>query len=330
MMNKTEYLNPTHDGPMMSWVLNQRCNFTCDYCFYTKNYLSKEHPDCGRYSPGHITDCFDRTNKQWWIYMNGGEPFLYPDFIDLCNQLTQNHYISINTNLSTSNCLEFAERINPKNVYSIEASLHISEREKRTGLAKYLKYFLNFHDKGFPIQVVYVTYPELLDRIEEDIKMLKGEGIQFINLKIFRGYFKSKFYPKAYSNEERELIARFALDKNEIDIMEKSHSFFGKSCKAGYDFFVMDAAGDVRRCSSSVKSYGNFFENSFTYDNSPRPCPFLICGCPIEGINRTSKKRNSLFSISKEFFREGPDYFIKKARPSKIIKYIKKRYDIGQ
>jgi MoaA/NifB/PqqE/SkfB family radical SAM enzyme len=328
-MNKVQYIDPQHSGPMMTWVLNHRCNFTCEYCFYTIEHLSKEHPDCGKYSPEHIAQCFDKTEKEWYIYLNGGEPFLFPKFVEMCSHLTRNHYISINTNVSTSNCLDFADRINPEKVYSIEASLHILEREKRNNLKKYIKYFLNFQEKGFPIQVVYVTYPNLFDRIEDDIKMLKQEGIQIINLKTFRGYYKSNYYPKAYTANQRELMAKYALDKNEIYIMEESLSFFGKKCGAGLDYFLMDATGVVRRCSSSAKSYGNFFEGNFKIDEKARPCPFIQCSCPYEGMNRTSEKNDNIYSITKEIVREGAPYLYKKVRPSKIYRYLKKRYKTG-
>jgi len=328
-MEELKYIDPKHNGPMMSWVLNQRCNFTCEYCFYTKEYLAKENPNVGKYSPEHIAKQFDNTGKNWYIYINGGEPFLYPKFIDLCEHLTQKHYVSINSNISTSNCIDFAERINPDKVYSIEASLHIQEREQRNNLKRYIKNFLKFQENGFPIQVVYVTYPDLFDRIESDIEMLKNEGIKIINLKVFRGYYKSNYYPQAYSNEQKKIIEKHALDKNEINILEESLSFFGKKCAAGYDFFLMDASGDVRRCSSSAKSYGNFFDGTFKSDKSARACPFHVCSCPYEGMNRTSAKKDNVFNISKEILREGTPYVYKKARPIKIYRYLKKRYQTG-
>ena len=328
-MDETQYIDPKHDGPMMSWMINQRCNFTCEYCFYTKEFLAVENPKVGKNSPEHIARRFDETGQEWYIYLNGGEPFLYPKFIELCEHLTQKHYLSINTNISTSNCIQFADRINPKKIYSIEASLHIEERENRNGLKRYLKNFLNFQDKGFPIQVVYVTYPDLFDRIEDDIKMLKDSGVKIVNLKVFRGYYKSNYYPQSYTNEQRDIIEKNALDKNEFNILNQSLSYFGKKCDAGFDFFAMDPEGDVRRCSSSAKSYGNFFDGTFKPDKNSRACPFHVCSCPYEGMNRTSDKRDNVVNITKEILREGTPFVYKKARPVKIYRYLKKRYKTG-
>jgi len=104
----------TEDPPpnrMISWQLNELCNFRCPYCFCGEEKLSREHPACGKYSPEHIADCFDRTGKTWQVHMSGGEPFLYPRFVELCMALTRSHYISMNTNLSTANANDFACKV---------------------------------------------------------------------------------------------------------------------------------------------------------------------------------------------------------------------------
>ena len=140
---------PVHPGPMMFWKLNQRCNFVCSYCYFSEETLSREHPLVGRYSPRRISRCFDDTRESWWIYISGGEPFLYPRFSELCGELTRNHFLTVNTNLSTSNALEFAAEIDPAKVYSINASLHIIERQRRTGLEKFLEYARTFQKSGW-------------------------------------------------------------------------------------------------------------------------------------------------------------------------------------
>ena len=74
---------------------------------------------------------FDSTGKTWLLHINGGEPSIYPGFINLCSSLSRNHYLSINSNLS-GNCVEaFAETIDPKRVHFINAALHYVEREKK-------------------------------------------------------------------------------------------------------------------------------------------------------------------------------------------------------
>lgn len=128
---------------MMAWQLNTLCNFRCEYCFCSEKSLSKEHSDCGKYSPEHIAKCFNDTGRIWRIHMSGGETFLYPKFVELARALTKKCYISLNTNLSTPNVYEFGDMISPEKVLSINAALHIMEREKsKNGVNKYIKKFL--------------------------------------------------------------------------------------------------------------------------------------------------------------------------------------------
>src|SRR6188768_467149 len=101
------------------WVLLTTCNFRCTYCFVPLPALATKLTTYG--TNGQWTEGFDATGKTWLLHMTGGEPSIYPGFVDLCDQLTRLHYLSINSNLS-HRCIEtFAERINPERVHFINA-----------------------------------------------------------------------------------------------------------------------------------------------------------------------------------------------------------------
>jgi MoaA/NifB/PqqE/SkfB family radical SAM enzyme len=69
---------------------------------------------------------FAATAKRWLLHITGGEPSIYPGFVELCDKLTRLHYLSINSNLS-HRCMDtFAERINPERVRFINAALLIT------------------------------------------------------------------------------------------------------------------------------------------------------------------------------------------------------------
>ena len=111
------------------WALNKVCNFSCPYCFVP----AKEKRETAK--KGHdvqeIVSAFDNSGKIWLVHMSGGEPFLHPDFIGLCKGLTEKHYISVNTNLSSSLVYDFCDHIDPEKVSFVHCSLHIIEREKK-------------------------------------------------------------------------------------------------------------------------------------------------------------------------------------------------------
>ncbi len=66
-----------------TWKLHYRCNFRCPYCPYfdrriSEGSLSKE----------------DWVNS-WNIKITGGEPFLYPSFVELITELPPEHFSGI-------------------------------------------------------------------------------------------------------------------------------------------------------------------------------------------------------------------------------------------
>ena len=289
-----------HSGPeyMVVWNLNSLCNFRCEYCFLSAESLSREHPDVGHYSPEHIARCFDDTGRVWRVHMSGGEPFLYPDFAELCRLLTRRHFISINTNLSSNEVMSFGATISPERVLTINAGLHLVEREKRAvGVEKYLEKFLYLQERGFKIRLEYVVYPPLLGRVKEDVEILRARGVQLVNLKMFRGTFAGRVYPGAYTEEEKNLLEEIALDSRELEILDGRHEFFGRLCAAGHRSFNMDQSGNLNRCLTIKKPHGNLFTGKSRFDKQPRPCTATLCKCPYEGMQLIEEGTGSKLSV---------------------------------
>lgn len=80
------------------WNLLSTCNYRCAYCFHSPEVLGSKLETFA--TPDEWRAAFDATGKRWLIHITGGEPTVYPDFLELCEALTQRHCISINTNLS--------------------------------------------------------------------------------------------------------------------------------------------------------------------------------------------------------------------------------------
>lgn len=321
-----DFRQPDHLGPLALWKVNQRCNLRCEYCFSAKSDLSREHPVCGRYSPRHIAQGFDRTGLSWWIFMTGGEPFLYPDFVGLCRELTLKHFLTIYTNLSTTNALRFAEAIDPRRVPAVNASLHIIERERKQRLDQFIAYVLHFQKKGFEIHVDYVAYPPLFNRLERDWRMLTSRGIQHVRLQAFQGIYRSRLYPSAYSRQERDVFRSLSTDEREVDLIERTRSFFGQPCRGGQEFFYMNIGGDMRRCPSGSRSYGNFFAGRYRLDEWPRPCPYPLCLCQFLGPELAGGPRLSPNRIFAEMVREGIPLAFNRELLCRIARSVRYRF----
>ena len=69
----------------LTWSLSTKCNFECDYCFHSleeRRFSSIKPVDIKK-----IINTLRKTNKKYLITLSGGEPFLIPNFIELCKAL---------------------------------------------------------------------------------------------------------------------------------------------------------------------------------------------------------------------------------------------------
>jgi MoaA/NifB/PqqE/SkfB family radical SAM enzyme len=206
--------------------------------------------------------------------MSGGEPFLFPNFVRFCEELTKNHYISINTNFSLPNIKDFVKEINPSKVIGIYAALHILERERlKIQIQDFAKNVVLYQNKGFNIIVYYVLYPPLLNRFSTDFNRLKNMGVKKIAGKTFKGIYNGKLYPDRYTTKERKLITSLKDDYKYNKIYLDGKMFFkGCLCNAGKNFLKIDVDGNTRRCASSSDSLGNLYKGTIKIKEEATPC----------------------------------------------------------
>ena len=204
-------LPETHDVELeVDWHLTNRCNFDCEYCHpQIKRVLNRRHLAEPR--PEACVAAFDRLGRACHVSMSGGEPFLFPGFVELCEGLTRRHVISINTNLSSPLVEDFAARVAPDRGVRIAAALHVAERERLGETEE--RFAANYRilcDRGFPIIALYVLYPPLLHRAADDLERLRALGVDRIAGKVFKGRWADRTYPEAYTPTEREVVREVA------------------------------------------------------------------------------------------------------------------------
>lgn len=290
---------------IMNWNMTNLCNFRCEYCGGTEESYSKPHQDVGKYSVDQISESFSRDGRNWMIYFNGGEPFLYPDFINLASTLSKQHKIALNTNLSSESVYRFADEVNPESVILIHAAFHLGELEKRKeGVKKYIEKYLYLQQKGFNIVLSYISYPPYFKRLEKDFSFFREMGMNQISVKTFKGSYDGNTYPESYTPEQREMINKYSIFSIIDDIAAGQISHFKKICSAGTTFFIMDISGNLKRCSSIAKSYGNFFEGTYKFDDRPRPCTARICNCGYHSDVLVQENKSSFLFYLSEIIQE--------------------------
>ena len=257
------------------WHLTNRCNFFCEYCHpqirYVLNKKNLEEP-----SAELVVRRFEELERTSLVHMSGGEPFLFPDFVDLCAGLTRRNWISINTNLASPELVaDFAAKVDPSRVAKIVAALHVPERA-RLGLPleTYAESFRILRNAGFDVVSLYVLYPPLLSRLREDMDTLTRLGVEPLRAKVFKGVYEGRRYPEAYTDEERELVlansGEYVFNKPYLDGML---AFRDQPCTAGMTSFKVTVTGEVRRCASVPTSYGNLYEGTFQPAVAAEGCP---------------------------------------------------------
>lgn len=278
---------------LAEWRINEFCNFSCKYCSVP---LKHNHKYLGPSNIDKIIDFFDKTDFKFLIHMSGGEPFLCPDFIKLCESLTKRHRISINTNLATGLINELAKRIDPKKVEFIHSSLHISERERLNLKEDFIKKYKTLEQAGFNVFASQIMHPENLKEFDKIFNHFKSKGV-IIFPKVFKGAYKGKRYPWAYTQEEKEKIGAFrkmsklqemketlkflALDKESND---GGFSFKGLPCSAGRKFIAIEFDGALRRCLDDNTYLGDIFKGRLKLFNKDKLCIAKTCSCPYFGL----------------------------------------------
>lgn len=260
----------------LHWNMLRECNFSCNYCIVEATGGAPRKVDVSR-----IVQRLNRFNKTMLISFSGGEPFLIPNFTELCAALSESHLIRIDTNLSLDDaCEKFLHVVNPDRVLEICFSTHVLEREKRgIGLDRLRSLVNRFQDKGFTMIGKFVAYPPLIERMENDIKFFESHGIRVLP-SFFWGTYKGKSYPfdggqLSYTHDDYERILKLN-PRAETQIQKVRGSY----CQAGCTAFTINWHDEVFMCDLIPKKLGNFFDEWQPFKKVIR-CPKDYCNCPL-------------------------------------------------
>jgi MoaA/NifB/PqqE/SkfB family radical SAM enzyme len=262
--------NQNYDA-WLFWAVNYKCNLNCAYCG-TRSEKEKK-AEKTKIAISDLMSALNKTNKTFRITLTGGgEPFLIPNIIEACAEITQKHYISFNTNLTSKRVEEFCEKIDPERVLFIIASLHIKELERLNLLDRFIYNFQLCKAKGFQIYAKEVAYIPLLAEVRKYKTFFEKKGIQ-IEFNPFIGEYNGKKYPYSYTGEE---LTIFGLDKIDINKFYQQ----GKLCNAGYNVGFVNQNGYITPCGMIHKPMGNIYDK-INFQNKLIRCPFKFCGCPL-------------------------------------------------
>ena len=256
-----------------AWDIHYKCNFRCPYCWFYKEWARLAgrslylKPDEWMVHWKRIHDKYGEVK----IEIVGGEPFIYPDFIELAKKLSSIHQVKVTTNLS-GNIEHFAREVDPQRV-ELDLNFHVLFIDLETVVRK----TLILKKAGFKAGICYLAYPPQMHKIAFLRDRFHREGINFA-LAAFWGEYGGRKYPEAYTEEERELIRPFLGDIGRVDYHLDAKSPRGRLCNAGYSYADIQADGNVVRCSGlSDYSIGNITDEQFRLLEGPSPCQAENC-----------------------------------------------------
>lgn len=256
----------------LTWALLNKCNLNCTYCI--NPYLDKKNAELPSIDIPALLKFLERTEKTFRINFTGGEPFLVPNIIEACLRITEKHYVSFNTNLTSSRVKDFADKIDPQRVVCITATAHIKELERCRLFNEYICHVLMLREKGFNVKNGVIAYPALVAEVSKYKQLFSKKGIE-PEFTPFIGMYKNKPYPFSYTDQELEIFRlgdRFHL--------ERYYYQRKRVCNAGYNVAVVDTRGDIYVCDRFKIKIGNIY-NGITFRKGLVVCPFKFCGCPL-------------------------------------------------
>lgn len=288
------------------WDTTRACNFRCPYCFYNSE-ISKGTIVDPRFNYEKVISFFRKLPNIESVEITGGEPFLLPDFVKICAKLTEFTKIYLITNLSSPGIYQFARSIDPRKVKAINCSLHITERERLGLVDDFIGKFHILKEKGFTVYAVQVMWPPVLERFDSIREKFFEKGI-VIHPGVFRGKYKGKTYPAAYSSNELRMLNQYETETDEQDPLVKTAlleeidmdflesrkhgeiSFKGLPCLSGMASVRILPSGELVRCASDNRSLGNIYKGNAKLFTKAMPCRVDICHCAWEGSKHAQGK----------------------------------------
>jgi tetratricopeptide (TPR) repeat protein len=266
-----------------TWGMHYECNYRCSYCYAPKPekllFDEKNQNKALYLSLDEWIRIWDNIYGKYGscrIRLDGGEPSMYPLFIELVAKVSRQHLLQINTNLSFD-VSEFAKVASPEMV-RIDASFH----PEFSTIENFVDKIKVLNECGFKLVVSCVAYPPFLDKIKEYKEPFEKLHIPFITHP-FSGEFNGKSYPRAYEIEEISKI--YNLDEASRLVMgwrkgEKNITK-GKFCRMGQSYGRIYPNGDVYRCCAEGGMFkiGNIAQNTFQLLDEAIECGSENCPC---------------------------------------------------
>ncbi len=267
------------------WQFNGRyahCNYSCPYCYVATSVNKGMH---FKYSMEKWEEAFERhfQNKNVVFYLSYGEPTIASKFYDVLEMIGRhpNWEGKITTNLS----LPLEKLLNTKVAQDHRLNINASFHPTQIDIDTFLKQCQKLREHNIEPSIIYVMYPPQIDDFENVYMPIFRKEKYLVHIRAFRGLYKGKKYPAAYTFDEWKKTARY-MDTANLKYQLGEVNGLGRLSLLGCSHILVDNLGRIEMCDSYVGDYhyGNLFDQKINLDLSPQPFPGLVPLAAVDDI----------------------------------------------
>lgn len=247
------------------------CNYTCEYCYVysdvNADQFFRKDIDMETWRKA-IKASFG--NEKIIFYMAFGEPMMGLGFYKVLDMIAEepNWAGHMTSNLSAPLERLVQTRLFKEKRMNINGSFHPTQ----TTPENFLEKILYLREQGVEVPVILVSYPPILKDLEYYVNFFSQQNF-LVHVRRFRGWYKGKYYPNSFTDEQRCLIAKYCDDATiKYMLNESSKNLTGKLTYEGMFYLLMDENGDIYDSPDSKSDYlGNVFDGTVQLYTEPHP-----------------------------------------------------------
>lgn len=198
--------------PFLTWNITYKCNYSCSYCsvIYTDRAKGAENKLLSPAEWENVWRKIYSSSGPLHLNISGGEPFVYPEFLQILKKVLKYHTAGLQTNLFWDPD-EFINEI-PLERVNICASFHPENIE----IGEFIRKVKLLKEAGASISVNYVAFPPQIKNLEEILRAFRDAEIVHTVLP-YTGIYEGRSYPRDYTESEREELSRIINDYRTTD-----------------------------------------------------------------------------------------------------------------
>lgn len=326
-IRKMEPLNLPDTYNYIALFQTMDCNLACGFCLnaftsaFTRGKFSNISSEEWIGGLNRIN-----TRKGVPITFGGGEPFVYPGFIDVINGIKPETEIDILTNLrwGKKGIQKFIDNVNPERLNrdasypSIRVSYHPGQ--KFMDPESMVKDVKQLQDEGFSIGIFSVQYPspEQLQAITQ-MQFRCADADVLFRVKDFTGKYKGEIYgdyskfPGATNNSFPDMDEGVPF----LPAVQIQHSkgIETKFCDCRTTELLIGTTGDIYRCHRDLYAeelpVGNILDPDFQIKDTFLPCSLYGVCHPCDVKVKTSYQQEiGNTSVEMREIRDNPDRIV--------------------